>query len=60
MVIPPSIISQDEKMVSVMQKFHESGVWNLPVTNNRKYIGCISKSTIFNAYRLEMAHFAEE
>jgi CIC family chloride channel protein len=60
MVIPNSIISQDEKMESVMQKFHESGAWNLPVVNSRKYVGCISKSTIFNAYRLEMAHFAEE
>ena len=47
MIMPPEIIAPDEKMDSVMRKFNESGVWNLPVVNNRKYIGFISKSTIF-------------
>ena len=60
MVIPPYMISFDEKMESVMKKFNESGAWNLPVVNNRKYIGFISKSTIFNAYRSELVHFSEE
>ncbi|MCK9410940.1 MAG: chloride channel protein [Prolixibacteraceae bacterium] len=60
MVMPPAIISPNEKMESVMQKFHESEAWNLPVVNNQKYIGCISKSTIFNAYRTELVHFSEE
>jgi CIC family chloride channel protein len=60
MVMPPAIISPDEKMEGVMKKFNESGAWNLPVVNNRKYIGFISKSTIFNAYREELVHFTHE
>jgi CIC family chloride channel protein len=60
MTMPPAIISPDEKMENVMKKFTDSGVWNLPVVSNRKYIGFISKSTIFNAYRAELVRFSEE
>ena len=60
MVMPPAIISPDEKMESVMQKFNENSAWNLPVVKDQKYIGFISKSTIFNAYRSELVHFSEE
>ena len=60
MIMPPEIISTDEKMENVMKKFSDSGAWNLPVVNNRKYIGFISKSTIFNAYRAELVHFSDE
>jgi CIC family chloride channel protein len=60
MVMPPEIIALDEKMDIVMKKFNESGAWNLPVVSNRKYIGLISKSTIFNAYRSELVRFSEE
>jgi CIC family chloride channel protein len=60
MVMPPYTISIDEKMESVMKKFNENGVWNLPVVSNRKYVGFISKSTIFNAYRAELVRFSEE
>jgi len=60
MIMPPEIITPDEKMENVMKKFNESGVWNLPVISNRKYIGFISKSTIFNAYRTELVRFSEE
>lgn len=51
MSLPPEIISHDEKMDVVMKKFNESGAWNLPVVHNGKYVGFISKSRIFNAYR---------
>jgi CIC family chloride channel protein len=60
MVLPTAVVSPDEKMESVMRKFHESCAWNLPVVSNQKYIGFISKSTIFNAYRTELVHFSEE
>jgi CIC family chloride channel protein len=60
MIMPPAIIDADEKMESVMKKFNESGAWNLPVVKNRKYVGFISKSTIFNAYRTELVNTSEE
>lgn len=48
---PPQTISSDEKMEIVMKKFDETGAWNLPVVNDGKYIGFISKSSIFVQYR---------
>src|SRR5665647_2220996 len=60
MTMPPAIITLDERMDSVMKKFNDTGVWNLPVVSEKKYVGLISKSTIFNAYRSELVHFSEE
>lgn len=54
MITPPATITENEKMESVMKKFNVTGAWNLPVVSNRKYIGFISKSSIFNAYREEL------
>ncbi len=48
---PPASISPSEGMQEVMEKFEETGAWNLPVVENGKYRGFISKSRIFNAYR---------
>jgi len=60
MVLSPEIISHDEKMEMVMKKFNTSGAWNLPVVHNGKYVGYISKSRIFNAYRDMLVNFSEE
>lgn len=48
---PPSFVEPREKMQSVMSKFEVTQAWNLPVIDNGKYIGFISKSRIFNVYR---------
>ncbi|MGK7393054.1 MAG: chloride channel protein [Candidatus Cyclobacteriaceae bacterium M3_2C_046] len=48
---PPGQVSLFESMESVMEKFEESGAWNLPVIDGGKYVGFVSKSRIFNAYR---------
>ncbi len=60
MSLSPEIISIDEKMEVVMKKFNDSGAWNLPVVHNGKYVGFISKSRIFNAYREMLVNFSEE
>jgi CIC family chloride channel protein len=59
MTTPPAFVSKDERMESVMKKFHETGAWNLPVLEDGKYIGFISKAAIFNAYRSVLVHFSE-
>lgn len=49
---PPAVIEQDDPMNRVMQKFEETKAWNLPVVNREGgYVGLVSKSKIFNAYR---------
>jgi CIC family chloride channel protein len=50
--IPPAVVYRDEPMESVLEKFERTGAWNLPVTDHEKhYLGFISKSKIFSAYR---------
>ena len=47
----PSVIFSNDSMEKIMQKFKESGAWNLPVLKDKKYIGFISKSKLLTAYR---------
>lgn len=57
----PEYVYEDESMESVMRKFEKTGAWNLPVvTPDRKYLGFVSKSKIFNAYRNELRAFSQD
>ena len=48
-------VFEDERMDSVMKKFETSSAWNLPVIRrDRTYVGFVSKSKIFSAYRDEL------
>ena len=54
-------VYEDEGMESVMRKFEKTGAWNLPVVEaDRTYVGFVSKSKIFNAYREELRDFSQE
>lgn len=57
---PPAEVSLQEPMDSVMQKFEQTGAWNLPVIDNGLYTGFVSKSRIFNAYRKRLIRQAQE
>ena len=55
---PPDIIKYEtDSMKQVMQKFQDSGAWNLPVIKNDKYYGFVSKSKLLTAYRRELINF---
>lgn len=51
---PPAEVHLDEDMESVMNKFQQTGAWNLPVIYGGRYAGFVSKSRIFNAYRTRL------
>lgn len=51
MIMPPASISLTDSMEKVLNKFTETGAWNLPVLDKGKYIGFVSKSKLFSAYR---------
>ncbi len=51
---PEATIHPEETMEKVMKKFDDTGAWNLPVTDNGKYIGFLSKSTLFSSYRTKL------
>ena len=44
-------VSTNEAMETVMEKFKSTGYYNLPVVDDGKYIGFVSRANIFNAYR---------
>ncbi|MEJ0055341.1 MAG: chloride channel protein [Bacteroidota bacterium] len=48
---PSVLINTGDDMHRVMEKFDTSGAWNIPVVNNGKYVGFISKSRVFSNYR---------
>ena len=60
MVRPPAIIDIHESMESVMKKFEDSRAWNLPVLQDNKYVGFVSKAKIFNTYRKVLIHFSDD
>ncbi len=60
MIQPPSTVSLGEPMDSVMKKFRMTGLWNLPILNDGKYMGFVSRSNLFNAYRKLLVDFSED
>ncbi|MDF4201676.1 chloride channel protein [Maribacter sp. SA7] len=48
-----------DSMQIVMQKFQDSGAWNLPVVKDGKYMGFVSKSKLLTAYRRELIRFTK-
>ena len=51
MTSAPEVILSADSTEKVMQKFKESGAWNLPVVRGGVYVGFISKSKLLTAYR---------
>ncbi len=60
MTTPPTVVDVMDPMDVVMKKFEETSAWNLPVIQDEKYIGFVSKAKIFNTYRRVLQHFSDE
>ncbi len=60
MQLPPTFVSSDDSMESVMEKFEKYDTWNLPVIDNGKYVGFLSKSNMFSVYRQWLMDISEE
>ena len=60
MTAAPAKIEIGETMDSVMKKFDDTNAWNLPVVENGKYAGFVSKSKIFNSYRRVLKHYTDD
>ena len=56
---PEYIFYGKDSMQKVMQKFQDSGAWNLPVIKDGKYYGFVSKSKLLTAYRRELINFTK-
>ena len=60
MSIPPARVDVTDSMEKVMKAFDNTGAWNLPVVQDGKYVGFVSKSKIFNSYRRVLRHYSED
>lgn len=60
MSMPPARIEITESMEKVMDTFDRTNAWNLPVVQDGKYIGLVSKSKIFNSYRRVLRHYSDD
>ncbi|MDW3211966.1 MAG: chloride channel protein [Reichenbachiella sp.] len=60
MQLPPAEVHPDDSMQTVMNKFEITQAWNLPVIDEGQYIGFLSKSRIFNAYRKKLINQDKE
>jgi chloride channel protein, CIC family len=53
---PPEVLSIDTPMTEVMHQFDLTGAWYLPVVDgDKKFIGFVSKSRLFERYRNQIA-----
>ena len=51
---PDIIFYEKDNMEAIMQKFKQTGAWNLPVVKKGEYHGFISKSKLLTAYRRQL------
>ncbi|MCK5846834.1 MAG: chloride channel protein [Bacteroidales bacterium] len=54
------VINMDDKMNHIAEKFHKSSNYNIPVVDNGKYVGFVSRANVFSTYRKMLKYFAED
>ena len=57
---PEHFISTEDSMEIVVEKFENSGRYNLAVIDNGKYVGFISRAKVFSFYRKTVRHFSHD
>ncbi|MCF8229365.1 MAG: chloride channel protein [Bacteroidales bacterium] len=60
MITPEYIVKFDEPMENVVNKFQESGKFNLAVVKDGKYMGFVSRAKVFSRYRSLLKQFSED
>ncbi len=60
MTIPLSYVDIRDRGDTVLETFERTGAWNLPVLDKGRYMGFVSKSRIFSAYRELLRQFSDE
>ena len=55
---PPALVDKNANMSDVMKKFTDTEAWNLPVVEDGKYVGFVSKSKLFSVYRRKLIEFS--
>ena len=59
-VLPEYIIHPEDSMEEVVKKFQVSGKYNIPVLENGKYLGYISRANVFSTYRKTLSEISDD
>ena len=59
-IIPEYLIHPEDPMETVVKKFQVSGKYNIPVIENGKYLGYISRANVFSTYRKTLSEISED
>lgn len=60
MIIPLDSINISDSMSDVATKFQKSPNYNIPVVDEGRYIGFVSRANVFSTYRRMLKYFAED
>lgn len=60
MYMPEPVVNLGESMEDVARKFSECSHYNLPVLENGKYAGFVSRANVFSAYRSLVKELSQE
>jgi CIC family chloride channel protein len=60
MFMPSPTVSPDESMEEIAKKFEKTDNYNIPVVNDGKYVGFVSRANVFSEYRKLLKQFSEE
>ncbi len=60
MIHPKWTIQSTDQMEEVARVFTESGRYNIPVLQNGKYLGFVSRARVFSSYRDMLKHFSDD
>lgn len=59
-VIPEYLIQPEDPMETIVKKFQVSGKYNIPVIENGKYLGYVSRANVFSTYRKTLSEISED
>ena len=59
MKAPPAVVHPEDSAAEVIRKLDEAHVWNLPVVENNRLAGFVSKSGILNRYRQLLQEYSD-
>jgi len=60
MITPEWTIETTDQMEEVARLFSESGRYNIPVLQNGKYLGFVSRARVFSSYREMLKQFSDD
>jgi len=60
LIKPTLTVRSDESMSNIAKKFENSNLYNVPVVDDGKYIGFVSRANVFSEYRNINKAFSEE